>query len=165
MKKSIITVVAVSALLFGMGTSQVFARSNTNNRGNPWGHPMGPNSERNFDPRNSDFQNEGHPMHGMHDGMMGGFDLLGTVSSVDAGKQLVTIKDADGKETQVHVNPFTRIHEFALPEEPQPKNNSRPEINELKLEDLKAGTWVAVKKFKGETKVLEGARILVAKTK
>ena len=171
MNKKLFTSVAVAALAFGVGTSSAFAKGNKNFHGNPFVNQAG-GREENFGHHNLPF-----PM-GMHQnpcGMIGEdrkADLLGTVSAVDDSKQIVTIKDADGKETQVHVNPLTRIHEMEKPEtKPDSEDKNRPnerkwpEINELKLEDLKAGAWVMVKKFDTETKTLEAARIMVAKAK
>ena len=103
-------------------------------------------------------------------------DLLGTITSVNTESKILTVKDADGKETQVHVNPFTRLKERKRPADsdrlPAQKNKKadrtqnnfpKPENDELELADLKAGDWVAVKKMKAETKTIEAARIIVAK--
>ena len=127
---------------------------------------MGSVSERNFDPKN--FGN------GMGMGMMKGHggngiskaDLIGSVSAVNAEKSIVTVKDADGKETQVHVNPFTRIRERLTPDGNKTnRRNLNRDDNILALSDLKAGDYVAVTKFDSETKTIEASKIIVAEKK
>ena len=159
--KKIVKTIAISALVLGLGTTAAFARSNGKMMGNPYGHPMGNSSEWNMGGRN--FGNFNMMMPRGNGGIKNA-DLLGTISSVDASKQIVTVKDGDGKETLVHVNPFTRIREFDCEpgKAPAKNNNKRPEINETKLEDLKVGSWVAVSKFDTETKILEASKIIVA---
>ncbi len=159
--KKFVKTIAVSALVLGLGTTAAFARSNGHMMGNPYGHPMGNFSEWNMGGRN--FGNFKMKMPKGNDGIKQA-ELLGTISSVDASKQIVTVKDVDGKETLVHVNPFTRIRErnCAPGKAPANKNNKRPEINETKIEDLKVGSWVAVSKFDTETKILEASKIIVA---
>lgn len=166
MKKSLFTSVAVAALVFGIGTGSAFANSSSNFRGNPFGHHTGGNFGRNFEMGNHQMPGMGH----FHGGIeFGKSDLLGTVVSVSLDSKTIIVKDADGKETSVHVNPLTRIHN--LPEKPsaeeksERKRGERPEISEVKLADLKKGDWVAVRKMDTETKTIEAARILVAKEK
>ncbi|MBQ4378233.1 MAG: hypothetical protein II821_03440 [Treponema sp.] len=168
MKKSLFTAVAVTALVFGLGTSSAFAKA----KQNPYGHPSSENSERSFDPKNFDFQMQKHPMHQGFPGGPQKFDYLGTISSVDTEKQLITLKDADGNETKIHVNPFTRTGSFDLPTgnpcqcgNPNCTNKSLPAPDTLKLEELKAGDWIAVKKFDTDTKTVEAAGIIVSRAK
>ncbi|WP_407425885.1 hypothetical protein [Treponema sp.] len=158
MKKSLFTSVAVAALVFGIGTSTAFAKEAGDLRGNPYGHPMNGVSEKDFEPRLSG------PMAG-HGGMgIGGADVFGTVSSISEDKKILTVKDIDGKETEVHVNPFTRINSHN--EEIEPKDNKkerRHPMEEVKFSDVQKGDYVAVKKMNTETKTLEAAHIIVAK--
>lgn len=177
MKKTVFTSVAVAALVFGIGSSQAFAKSKENFRMNPFGHPMGNFSERDFSPCNQNMpEMNGHRFDGIGFGGVENADLLGTITSVNTESKILTVKDADGKETQVHVNPFTRLKERKRPADndrlPAQKNKKadqtqnnfpNPENDELELADLKAGDWVAVKKMKAETKTIEAARIIVAK--
>ena len=159
MKKTLFTSVAVAALVFGIGTTQACAKSPNNAKQNPYGHPAENVSERNFEMPNHNMM----PMLHRHDGVENA-DLIGSVTSVNASAGLLTVKDADGKETQVHVNPFTRLHPMPkAPAADEKSEKKRPELNELKLSDLKNGDWVAVKKMKTETKTIEAARIVVAK--
>ena len=155
MKKSVFTTIAVAALVFGIGTS-AFAK--TPSRSNPHAHPMA--SERNCDGRN--------PMRGEQ----GKADLFGMVSAVSSDNKTLTVKDADGNETQVHVNPFTHVHALPTQEErnaatahKKPDERKFPEESALSLSDVKVGDWLMVKKLGGETKTLEAARIIVAKEK
>ena len=179
MKKSLFTSVAVAALVFGIGSSQAFAKGKENSPMNPFGHPMGNFSERNFNPCTPNMP----WMNGPEFGGIENADLLGTITAVNAETKTLTVKDADGKETQVHVNPFTKLKERKSPSvkenEPAEKDNApsekkrklgreqnnfpRPEINELKISELKTGDWVAVKKMHTETKTIEAARIIVVK--
>lgn len=109
----------------------------------------------------------------MRGGMMGaqGADLMGTVSAVSADKQTFTLKDADGKETVVHVNPLTSIRSFpkdkaaAADDKDEKKKNAvrKAPDNSLALEDVKPGDWLAVKKFGTDTKVAEASHVIVAK--
>lgn len=162
MKKSVITMVAAVAFVFAVGTTSVFAK--TPNMGNSFGNQGGPFSERNFN-----HNNFGNGMMGGHMGFgfggmekLGGkIDLAGEVTKVDADKSLVTVKDVDGKETQVHVNPFTKIREKFNPDAKKARKTKR-DFDEFTLSDLKAGDYVAVKKMDTETKIIEAARIVVA---
>ena len=162
MKKTLFTSVAVAALVFGIGTTQACAKSPNSSKQNQYGHPAENFSERNFDQHN---QNMMPKMKFQHGGIENAV-LLGTVTAINEASSMLTVKDADGKETQVHVNPFTRLHPMPktpVPDEKSEKEKKRPEFNELKLSDLKNGDWIAVTKMKTETKTIEAARIVVAK--
>ena len=80
-------------------------------------------------------------------------DLMGTVSAVSQDNKILTVKDADGKETQVHVNPFTRFVTLG------------DKAKKSALSDVQAGDWVVVSRFKGETKTMEASRIVLAREK
>ncbi|MBQ2314679.1 MAG: hypothetical protein II187_07220, partial [Treponema sp.] len=84
--------------------------------------------------------------------------------------------DADGKETVVHVNPLTKINSFpkektapaapAEADENAKKSDRRPAPvpnTSLALADIKAGDWIAVRKFDTDTKVVEASTVAVAK--
>ena len=77
--------------------------------------------------------------------------------------------DADGNETKVHVNPFTRLVQFEKPAErtadTADKRRDLPCLEDagINLKDVKTGNWVAVKKFNTETKTAEAADIVVVK--
>lgn len=152
MKKALIKTIAASALILGLGSS-VFA---SGRRQSPHDNPMGHNSEWNAAPQKFSCGAMPHEKGGAG---MKDISLLGTVSAIDTGKQLVTVKDADGKETQVHVNPFTRLVLFEKPGAPGDGKNA----NEVKIDDIKVGSWIAVSKFENDTKTLEARRIVVAK--
>ena len=77
--------------------------------------------------------------------------LLGKITSVDEKNDVIKISDADGKETEVTVTPFTKIR-----------------INDEKAEktvsDIKKGDWILYSLFNTETEKKIAARIYV-KTK
>ncbi len=166
MKKTVFTTVAVAALVFGLGSSAVFAKDNR----------FSGQGRQNFPQQNEEMP-EGMGMR--HDGMGMGMeraDLFGTVSAISTEKNTLTIKDADGKETQVHINPFTRLHSLPTEEErkaafenkkPGERGNmgerKLPFENTLTLADVKVGDWVMVSKLGGETKTVEAGKICIAK--
>ncbi len=166
----IVKTITVSAVILGLGTTVAFARSNGAMRGSPCCQPAENFSEWNMGGRNFA---KGKMMMPKADNGIKNADLLGTITSVDTEKQIVTVKDVDGKESQVHVNPFTKIREFDLTglkaqadrnkKRKEGSETMRPEINETKLEDLKEGSWVAVNKFDTGTKILEASKIILAK--
>ena len=175
MKKTVITTVAVVTLVFGLGTTAAFAKGNRS-----WGQNQQncPQQNRNMPPQMGMQNGMGmNPMMGMMGmGMrQGGMkkekaDLFGTVSAVSTDKKILTVKDADGKETQVHVNPFTRLHAFPTAEERKAAFENRksgekkmPAENTLTISDVKVGDWVSVTKLGGETKTIEAGRICVVK--
>ena len=121
-------------------------------------------------------------------GMMIRADLLGSVSEVNGENKTLKIKDADGNESLVHVNPVTRICKMPSIQERQEKfkeiqenadskNLPSPERfmgmhrgmgqamageNQINLSDVKKGDFVMVTKLGGSTKTLEAGRIVVA---
>lgn len=170
MKKTVFTTVAVAALVFGLGTSSAFAN----------GKFFSDKNRQNCCPQNGRMPEQMEMPNGMgmrHGGMgMARADLFGTVSAVSADKKTLTVKDADGKETQVHVNPFTMLVSLPSAEERKAAFENRkdgergkmgerklPFENTLTLADVKVGDWVMVSRLGGETKTLEAGRICVAK--
>jgi len=100
------------------------------------------------------------PMMMMHNPAMGGeqrgmrlhgASVFGTVTTVSEANGIISVKDADGKEKQIHVNPFTRIVKEA-----------NGKMDELKIGDVKAGQWIAVNKFESDTTTVEAQSIFVA---
>ena len=135
------------------------------------GRKDGPRAEHNMPSMpafNGGFFHSGMMMHGVN--------LMGTVSAVSTDKQTITLKDADGKENVVHVNPLTKINSFpkektapaapAEADENAKKADRRPAPvpnTSLALADIKAGDWIAVRKFDTDTKVVEASTVAVAK--
>ena len=79
------------------------------------GRKDGPRAEHNMPSMpafNGGFFHSGMMMHGVN--------LMGTVSAVSTDKQTITLKDADGKETVVHVNPLTKTQTAARRPSPIP---------------------------------------------
>ena len=159
MKKTVIKTLAVSALVIGLGTSAAFAK--TQGRANSYGYPMGPFSDRNCDgPCFDDGMMRGRGGMGMG---IANADIIGTVSAVNEEKSVITVKDFDGNETQIHVNPFTRIHERMNPTDDARRNRKGRDLDdEMTVSDVKAGDYVAVQKMNTESKTVEAARIIVA---
>ena len=90
----------------------------------------------------------GGEQHGMR---LHGASVFGTVTAVKEADGIITVKDADGKEKQIHVNPLTRIIKEA-----------NGKMDELKIGDVKAGQWIAVHKFESDTETAEAQSIFVA---
>ena len=112
-------------------------------------------------------------------------DAMGTVSSVSEKDSTVTIKDADGKEITVHINPLTKISKLPSTEkkeeaksaEAKSAEESKDAKDDVKakektsaarvkrtapsISDITTGDWVAVKKIKTDTKVLEASQLLI----
>lgn len=82
-------------------------------------------------------------------------DLMGTITAIDKNNKIITIKNADGKETKVHVNPYTKIGKPEMPG----KHGQKPEKHSF--DDMKIGDWIALNKFVTETIILEAAHILL----
>ena len=80
-----------------------------------------------------------------------GASVFGTGTTVSEADGIISVKDADGKEKQIHVNPFTRIVKEA-----------NGKMDELKIGDVKAGQWIAVNKFESDTETAEAQDIFVA---
>lgn|SRR5574344_549166 len=76
---------------------------------------------------------------------------LGTVSAVDSTASIVTVKNADGKDIQIHVNPYTFIR-LAGSKTPQ------------KITDIKAGDWLGIDTFNTGTTVLEARHITITRS-
>ena len=117
--------------------------------------------------------------------------LMGTVKSVDGENGLIVVTDADGNDKNVRVNPLTKVgFAFPMPPMPQPQGQSQgqppaqgsagapaqggfcppqgggrpgmpPMPPQVKLEDLKEGTFVVVSKFETGTETIEAANIKV----
>jgi hypothetical protein len=161
MKKTLM-IFAAAILLVTVGITAAFAKSQT--RGNPYDSERGKSSRKEVS--KNDLRNAKENVKKTKPGQMGQYDLLGTVSSVNADKQIITVKDADGKETLVHVNPFTRVVEFSVrPVDTTPEKRPPEPPKQLKLSDVKTGDYVAVKKMETETKTIEAAKIIIAKEK
>ena len=77
--------------------------------------------------------------------------LLGKITSVDEKNEVIKISDADGKETEVTVTPFTKIR-------------INDEKAEKTLSDIKKGDRILYSLFNTETEKKIAARIYV-KTK
>ncbi len=175
MKKTVFTTVAVAALVFGLGANSAFAKTPV--RTNPFNRPVAVNSEKGFPsraPKTNGLKDGTHfaknPRQNPH--AQPKADLLGTVSTVNAETKILTVKDADGKETQVHVSPLTRIGSLPTEEERKAAAEAKksgekkiPAQNTLALSDVKSGDFVVVKKIDTETKTLEAARIIIAREK
>lgn len=103
--------------------------------------------------------------------------IMGTISSVNADAQIITITDADGKSRKIHINPLTNIGTLNPPKNLPPKDKM-PEkkadkkdkmrqlpppffFERLEIENLKAGQWVTVQKFNTDTETAEAMNITV----
>mgnify|MGYP006916145515 CR=1 FL=1 len=153
MKKKLFTTAAVAALVLAFGAGSAFA----NGKKIP----------------ESNFPKHRHEAHGQ-------IDLSGTVSAVNTDSKTLTVTDADGKETQVHVNPLTKMNSFSSgkerkssastkEKEPVSSNEERKAAkrgsSRVSLSDVQSGDFVAVKRMGGNTQTVEASRITVVKEK
>jgi hypothetical protein len=135
MNKKVIRSIAAGALMLSLAAVPVFA----NGRGNGNNRFCGNESERNCLP-------------GTGRGIgMGNAQAMGTVSAVNTKDALITLKNADGKEVQIHVNPATYI-------------TLAGNLNkDMALADVKTGDWIAVNTFNTSTTILEAKRVLITR--
>lgn len=96
-----------------------------------------------------------------NDHMFDELNLLGQIDSIDSAKKIITVKDVDGANHDVHVSDFTRIDK--LNKEPPARDQRQPKDDrpEVSIDDLKKGESIAVYAFETATKIMEAARILV----
>ena len=152
MKKNVIRTIAVGTLALALASAPVFAKDGSSAKGRK-DFAKVERSARDSDsgkraaPAKRSFR---APGAGMQQFMQ--VSLMGTVTAVDAKALTLTVKDADGKDTKVHVNPYTRLAQ---------SGESKP--SELKLEEVKVGDWVMVNKFETGTTVQEARFIHVKK--
>ncbi len=93
--------------------------------------------------------------------------IIGTVASVDLQNNTIAIVNTDGKNLNIVVTPFARIHPTPKPMAKNP--NDRPDEQALpnpnykpfELNNIKKGDWVLVKKFNTDTKSIVAGSILV----
>ena len=188
MKSTITKSLAAAAILLAVGLTPVFAKGNTNAKNNSNNQQqsqqkqmnqksaksdMKSNRGQNNLPANSDATGRaGKNAGGKHGGkMLSNPDVMGTVTAVSEKDSTVTIKDADGKETVIHVNPLTRITKILTTEEKQAlksadttnttNNVTTEKAAALTISDIKKGDWIAVAKMETETKVLEAKQIAI----
>ncbi|MCR5289957.1 MAG: hypothetical protein K6E51_08210 [Treponema sp.] len=101
--------------------------------------------------------------------------IMGTVSSVNTDKGIISVKNADGNEINIHVNPVTHIFKDNGPAPEQPDagtidrsnmrsfNNRRPD--EALITDIKKDDWVIINTFNTDTTTVEAAHIFIPTTK
>lgn len=82
---------------------------------------------------------------------MDGPKIMGVVSSVDEKNSSLKIKNADGKDVVIHINPLTVVFQAAKDEKFPVKNATIAEIQK--------GTWVCVQKYNTETTAVEAKNI------
>ena len=175
MKKTNLKKVITLFMMVAMLSTAVFAKDSE-------GKGKGKGDEGPKDKKEFECRNEQHPQLKA--------DLIGTVVSVDEKSSIIVVKDADGKDVKVRVSPFTHIVKMPLgPEfgekpadaamakgEPKDapkdapkdfkKGEDRPGKNRMppapvSISDIKAGSWVAIDKFKTQTQVVDAQEILV----
>ena len=185
MKSTITKSLAAAAILLAVGITPVFAKGNANAKNNSNNQQqsqqnqlnqksaksdMKSNRGQNNLPANSDATGRaGKNAGGKHGGkMLSNPDVMGTVTAVSEKDSTVTIKDADGKETVIHVNPLTRITKILTAEEKQAlksadttNTTTTEKAAALTISDIKKGDWIAVAKMETETKVLEAKQIAI----
>ena len=170
MKSTITKSLAAAAILLAVGITPVFAKGNTNAKNNSNNQQQSQQNQLNQKSAKSDATGRaGKNAGGKHGGkMLSNPDVMGSVTAISEKDSTVTIKDADGKETVIHVNPLTRITKILTAEEKQAlksadtTNTSTTEkAAALTISDIKKGDWIAVAKMETETKVLEAKQIAV----
>ena len=170
MKSTITKSLAAAAILLAVGITPVFAKGNANAKNNSNNQQQSQQNQLNQKSAKSDATGRaGKNAGGKHGGkMLSNPDVMGTVTAVSEKDSTVTIKDADGKETVIHVNPLTRITKILTAEEKQAlksadttNTTTTEKAAALTISDIKKGDWIAVAKMETETKVLEAKQIAV----
>ena len=170
MKSTITKSLAAAAILLAVGITPVFAKGNANAKNNSNNQQQSQQNQLNQKSAKSDaIGRAGKNAGGKHGGkMLSNPDVMGTVTAVSEKDSTVTIKDADGKETVIHVNPLTRITKILTAEEKQAlksadttNTTTTEKAAALTISDIKKGDWIAVAKMETETKVLEAKQIAI----
>ena len=176
MKSTITKSLAAAAILLAVGITPVFAKGNANAKNNSNNQQQSQQNQLNQKSAKSDATGKaGKNAGGKHGGkMLSNPDVMGTVTAVSEKDSTVTIKDADGKETVIHVNPLTRITKILTAEEKEAlksadaTNNTNTTTStttqksaSLTIADIKKGDRIAVTKMETETKVLEAKQIAI----
>ena len=170
MKSTITKSLAAAAILLAVGITPVFAKGNANAKNNSNNQQQSQQNLLNQKSAKSDATGRaGKNAGGKHGGkMLSNPDVMGTVTAVSEKDSTVTIKDADGKETVIHVNPLTRITKILTAEEKQAlksadttNTTTTEKAAALTISDIKKGDWIAVAKMETETKVLEAKQIAI----
>ncbi|MBQ3670184.1 MAG: hypothetical protein II921_01730 [Treponema sp.] len=163
MKRKLVKSLVTGALVFAVASSPLFADGA--NRSRKPGLPVQQRNERcACQGKKADFKKQGaspKKMGNKKNGEMkiGKPDLLGTVSAVNQESSIMTVRDADGKETLVHVNPLTKLNART----PKAEGKKKQKEERIGIADVKPGDWVMVKKIDTDTKTLEAGRIFVTK--
>ena len=170
MKSTITKSLAAAAILLAVGITPVFAKGNANAKNNSNNQQQSQQNQLNQKSAKSDATGRaGKNAGGKHGGkMLSNPDVMGTVTAISEKDSTVTIKDADGKETVIHVNPLTRITKILTAEEKQAlksadttNTTTTEKAAALTISDIKKGDWIAVAKMETETKVLEAKQIAI----
>jgi hypothetical protein len=134
MNRKIAHTAAATALVLALAATPVFAYGNRSNRGE--------DTERSslFNRNCQNMEERG-----------GRVTTMGTVSALDSKASMITIKNADGKEVQVHVNPQTYI-------------KLADSNTALKFSDIKAGDWVGVNTFDTGTTTVEARCVFITRS-
>ena len=168
MKSTIRKSLAATAIVLAVGITPVFAKGNFNTKNNSNNRQQNHMNQNQLD-QNLLKQKSTKSTGGRHGGkMLSNPDVMGTVTAISEKDSTVTIKDADGKETVIHVNPLTRITKILTVEEKEAlKSDNTTNTTKtqkavsLTIADIKKGDWIAVAKMETETKVLEAKQIAI----
>ena len=168
MKSTIRKSLATTAIVLAVGITPVFAKGNFNTKNNSNNRQQNHMNQNQLD-QNLLKQKSTKSTGGRHGGkMLSNPDVMGTVTAISEKDSTVTIKDADGKETVIHVNPLTRITKILTVEEKEAlksddttNTTKTQKAVSLTIADIKKGDWIAVAKMETETKVLEAKQIAV----
>ena len=168
MKSTIRKSLATTAIVLAVGITPVFAKGNFNTKNNSNNRQQNHMNQNQLD-QNLLKQKSTKSTGGRHGGkMLSNPDVMGTVTAISEKDSTVTIKNADGKETVIHVNPLTRITKILTVEEKEAlksddttNTTKTQKAVSLTIADIKKGDWIAVAKMETETNVLEAKQIAV----
>ena len=168
MKSTIRKSLAATAIVLAVGITPVFAKGNFNTKNNSNNRQQNHMNQNQLD-QNLLKQKSTKSTGGRHGGkMLSNPDVMGTVTAISEKDSTVTIKNADGKETVIHVNPLTRITKILTVEEKEAlksddttNTTKTQKAVSLTIADIKKGDWIAVAKMETETNVLEAKQIAV----
>ncbi len=87
--------------------------------------------------------------------------IIGTVKSVNTKAGVVKVFNADNREIEVTVTPFTKIAVRKSSPHNQGNKHDKKDFTPDTINDIRAGAWVKITTYRTDTKVLSAAKIAV----
>lgn len=94
--------------------------------------------------------------------------IIGVVKSVNTKAGTIKVINADNREIEVTVTPFTKVNvKNTTSPDHQGKKGDRPENKNFKpdtIADIRAGDWAKISTYRTDTKALSAAKVAVIST-